>query len=228
MNRQNSLWERKITHDDFLSLRIGNGNIAAKIEVNYEKERFGLVDDNLKNLLYEVAGSDKKLENVPVSVSLTDKNIMAITSEMKLGYQFLETMILQMITYHSYEELKIVVLTKEENANYFEFLKLTPFVWNNPKTFRFFGTNKEEINQISIYLLDELMNRKYSDKERNKASTNGDYRNNLPYYVIITDNYKNIRNIEILDKILEEETNLGFSVIALDSSLIYQKRLVLC
>ena len=219
MNRQNSLWERKITHDDFLSLRIGNGNIAAKIEVNYEKERFGLVDDNLKNLLYEVAGSDKKLENVPVSVSLTDKNIMAITSEMKLGYQFLETMILQMITYHSYEELKIVVLTKEENANYFEFLKLTPFVWNNPKTFRFFGTNKEEINQISIYLLDELMNRKYSDKERNKASTNSDYRNNLPYYVIITDNYKYIRNIEILDKILEEETNLGFSVIALDSSL---------
>ena len=203
INRENNLWERKIDHDDFLNLRIGIGNIDAKIEVSYEKERFSLVDDNLKNLLQDVAGSEKKLENVPVSVSLTEKNIMAITSEIKIGYQFLETLVLQMLAYHSYEDLKIVCLIKEENVNYFEYLTLTPFVWNDQKTFRFFGTTKEEINQISIYLLDEFTRRKY--KNGNGQSTVANYKESLPYYVIITDNYKNIRNIEILDKLLEED-----------------------
>ncbi len=219
LKRQNNLWERKITHDDFLTLRIGIGDIKANVEVDYEKERFTLVDDNLKNLLYEVAGSEKKLEDVPVSVSLTEKNVMAITSDIKIGYQFLETLILQMITYHSYEDLKIVILTKEENVPYFEYLKLTPFVWNDQKTFRFFATNKEEINQVSIYLLDEFINRKYPDKENSYISNKKDYKDYLPYYVIITDDYKNIRNIEILDKILNEEVNYGFSVITIDQSL---------
>ncbi len=218
-NRQNTLWERKLDHDDFLNLRIGIGDIKASVKIEYEKERFTLVDDNLKKLLYDVAGSEKKLENVPVTVSLTEKNIMAITSETKLGYQFLETIILQMISYHSYEDLKIVVLTKEENATYFEYLRLTPFVWNNQKTFRFFGTTKEEINQISGYLLEEYMNRKYTDKERSYEVTSPDFHDYLPYYVIVTDNYKNIRNVEILDKILHEESNFGFSIIALDRSL---------
>lgn len=222
MKRQTSLWERKISHDDFLTLRIGMGDIKASVQVDYEKEKFSLVDDNLKNLLYSVAGSEKKLENVPVTVSLTEKNVMAITSDVKLGYQFLETLILQMLTYHSYEELKLVVLTKEENIPYFEYLKLTPFVWNDQKTFRFFGTNKEEINQISIYLLEEFTNRKFPNKDNSysySSASNLNYQNYLPYYVIITDNYKNIRNLEILDKVLNEETNFGFSVIAIDRSL---------
>ena len=213
MNEKNNLWDRKITHDDFLNLRIGIGDIDAKVEVDYEKEKFTLVDDNLKDLLHNVGSSEKKLEDVPVSVNLTEKNIMAITSEIKEGYQFLETLILQMITYHSYEELKLVILTNEENLGYFEYLKLTPFVWNNQKTFRFFGTNKEEINQISIYLLDEFTKRKYNDKN------NTNYQDNLPYYVIITDNYKNIRNTEILDKVLENEINLGFSIVSIDRNL---------
>ena len=218
MNKESTLWERKISHDDFLNLRIGLGDIDAKIEVNYEKEKFTLAEDNLKNLLYDVAGSEKKIKDVPVSISLTEKNIVAITSDIKLGYSFLETLILQMIAYHSYEDLKLVILTKEENENYFEYLKLTPFVWNNQKTFRFFGTCKEEINQISIYLLNELMNRKYKDKEGGNVSGN-DYRSYTPYYVIITDDYKNIRNIEIFEKLLNEETNYGFSVIAIDRNL---------
>ena len=219
MNRENNLWERKIEHDDFLNLRIGIGNIKASIEVDYEKERFTLVDDNLKHLLQDVAGSEKKLDDVPVSIALTDKNIVAITAELKLGYQFLETLVLQMMTFHSYEELKIVILTSSENETYFEYLKLTPFVWNDTKTFRFFGTTKEEINQISLYLTDEFNNRKFKDKDHSYSDNEASYKNQLPYYVIITDDYKNIRNIEIFKKVLENEINLGFSIIAVDRSL---------
>ena len=218
MNKESTLWERKIIHDDFLSVRIGDGDIDAKVEVNYEKEKFTLVDDNLKSLLYEIAGSEKKIKNVPVSISLTEKNIVAITSDIKLGYPFLETLILQLLAYHSYEDLKIVVLTRGENANYFEYLKLTPFVWNDDKTFRFFGTCKEEINQISNYLLNEYANRKYKDREGGSISSD-DYKSYIPYYVIITDDYKNIRNIEIFDKLFKEEINYGFSIIALDRNL---------
>ena len=219
INKQTNMWERKLSHDDFLNIRIGIGNIDADIEVEYEKERFTLVDDNLKNLLFQVGGDEKKLENVPVTVNLTEKYIMAITSDIKLGYQFLDTMVLQMISYHSFEDLKIVVLTSEENQGYFEYLKLTPFVWNNEKTFRFFGTCKEEINQISLYLMEVYMSRRYRDKERTNVVDNPDFRNYMPYFVIITDDYKNMRNVEILTRILHDNANYGFSLITIDRSL---------
>ena len=219
MNKETTLWERKINHDDFLTLRIGEGDIDAKVEVNYEKEKFTLVDDNLKKLMQEMAGSDKKIENVPVTIPLAEKNILAITSDMKIGYSFLETLILQMLSYHSYEDLKLVILTKEENANYFEYLKLTPFVWNDDKTFRFFGTSKEEIKHISNYLLNDYSNRKYKDRENGGSINNEDYKSYSPYYVIITDDYKNIRNIEIFQRLFKETINYGFSVIAIDSNL---------
>lgn len=220
MNRETTLWERKIAHDDFLNLRIGIGDINAKIDVNYEKEKFTLAEDNLKNMLFEMAGSEKKIKDVPVSISLIEKNILAITAneDIKLGYSFLNTLILQIIAYHSYEDVKLVVLTNNENCNYFEYLKLTPFVWNDEKTFRFFGTCKEEINQISIYLINDFMNRKYKDREAYSIN-NEDYKSFSPYYVIITDDYKTIRNVPIFNKIFEEKENYGFSIITIDRNL---------
>ena len=219
MNRENTLWERKILHDDFLSVRIGIGDIDAKIEINYEKEKFTLAEDNLKNLLFDKAGSEKKIKEVPVTLSLTEKNIVAITSDLKNGYQFLDSLIVQLLAYHSYEDLKIVVLTSNENENYFEYLKLTPFVWNDEKTFRFFATCKEEIKEVSNYLLNEFLNRKYPDREEYSSTRDDDFKSFHPYYIIITDNYRNIRNTEIFDRIFKSDVNYGFSVLALDRNL---------
>ena len=221
MNKEATLWERKILHDDFLNLRIGIGDVDAKIEVNYEKERFTLAEDDLKKKLFDLGGSDKKIKDVPVSISLTEKNVLAITGDVKHGYAFLESLILQILAYHSYEDLKIVVLTSNEKYNNFEYLKLTPFVWNDEKTFRFFATCKEEINVVSNYLLNEFTNRKYKDRDSDYGGSisSDDYKSYIPYYVIITDDYKNIRNTEIFGKIFNEEINYGFSVIALDRNL---------
>ncbi|MBR3661175.1 MAG: type VII secretion protein EssC [Bacilli bacterium] len=217
-NKETALWERKIIHDDFLNLRIGIGDVDAKIEINYEKEKFTLAEDNLKQLLFDMAGSPKKIKEVPVSISLTEKPVLAITSNKRNGDIFLNNLILQMIARHSYQDLKIVILTTIDNQNNFDYLKLTPFVFNDERTFRFFATCKEEIDQVGHYLLNEFMNRKYGDKENSNVSTD-DYKSYSPYYVIITDNYKNIRNLPIFEKIFKETINYGFSVIASDINL---------
>ena len=222
MNKEATLWERKILHDDFLNVRIGIGDVDAKIEVNYEKERFTLAEDDLKKKLFDLGGSEKKIKDVPVSISLTEKNVLAITSDFKYGYSFLESLILQILTYHSYEDLKIAILTSNEKASNFEFLKLTPFVWNNEKSFRFFATCKEEVNLVSNYLLNEFMSRKYKDRDSEYGSgsvSSDDYKSYIPYYVIITDDYKNIRNTEIFSKIFTSEVNYGFTVISMDRNL---------
>ena len=85
-----------------------------------------------------------------------------------------------MLAYHSYEDLKLVVLTQEENESYFEFLKLTPFVWNDEKSFRFFGTCKDEIKQISNYL-----NEKYNNKIKNSMiKYNKRYKKKISLYSV--------------------------------------------
>ena len=89
----------------------------------------------------------------------------------------MKTIIFQLLTFHSYEDLKLVFLTSEENKKDWEYVKTLPHVWNNNKSVRYFASNYEEMQQLSAILEKELQNRK--DKN---------YKNFIPYYIIITYN----------------------------------------
>ena len=56
---------------------------------------------------------------------------------------FVDGLILQIMTFHSYEDVKIVLFTNEKNAPYWEALKVAPHTWSNDKSARFFATNLE-------------------------------------------------------------------------------------
>ena len=44
------LWNRSISDDDFLRIRIGLGNVPCNINIKIPKERFSLIEDELENL----------------------------------------------------------------------------------------------------------------------------------------------------------------------------------
>ena len=58
------------------------------------------------------------LENVPISISFVEKNVSAIIGTAENKQQFIEGLILQMIAYHSYEDLKI---DSDDGPNYARF-----------------------------------------------------------------------------------------------------------
>lgn len=218
--KKRNLWEREIEQGDFLDLRLGVGPTELRGKINIPEEHFSLKNDNLLEEVYKVGASSRTLENVPISLNFVQKNISAIIGAGFNKKQFVEGLILQMITYHSYEDLKIVILTNDQNASNWEYIKVAPHNWSNNKNIRFFATNLDEAKTISLELEKEMQARKFTDNNGKMEINSADYRHYKPYYVIITDDYKMVRDIELVKDVSEMPVNYGFSLIVISPRLV--------
>ena len=217
LSKNKRLWERKIEDYDFLSLRLGIGDIPSEIDIQYPEKQFTMEDDNLVDILNTVANKSKILRKVPIVVSLTDKNIAGIIStEEEEQKRFFQDLILQLITFHSYEDLKLVFLLNKENEKKWELFKMLPHIWSNKRDIRFFSNDRDEMQEISRYLEEAFKNRKIYYKDKG-GDTN--YKTFIPYYLIITDDYKNIEKLNIVKEIAKSKENLGFGMICLADNL---------
>ena len=217
--RDRNLWERKLEHEDFLQIRLGLGKMEPQIELSYPEEHFSLEEDNLKDMLQDVGESLKTMYDVPISVNLTNKFISAIVGNKTLTQKFIDGLLLKIMTFHSYEDLKIVLLTNKTNESKWEYLRMSPYCFSEDKQFRFFATNIDEVNQISNYLEQYFKHRKYEDGESGKELA-FDYKMYNPYFLIITDDFTTYRNAEIIKSTLSQKINYGFSLIINNEKLL--------
>ena len=219
-SKKRNLWEREIEQVDFLDLRLGVGTTELVGKIAFPEEHFSLESDNLLQEVYKLGAESRMLENVPVSLSFIRNNITAIIGTASNKQQFIEGLILQMIAYHSYEDLKIIVFTNEKNASNWDYLKVSPHIWSNDKNTRYFATNLDEAKEISLVLEQEMQSRKYKDDNGKRELNGADYRAYKPYYVIFTDDYKSVRDIELIKDVTEMQINYGFSLIVVSPRLI--------
>ena len=161
--KKRNLWEREIDQPDFLDLRLGIGTTELAGSINFPQEHFSIDSDNLLQEVYKLGAESRLLENVPISTSFVEKNITAIIGTAENKQQFIEGLILQMIAYHSYEDLKIVLMTNEKNSSKWEYLKICPHCWSNDRSIRYFANTLDEAKEISLALEQELQARKYKD-----------------------------------------------------------------
>ena len=218
--RKRNLWERELEQEDFLELRVGVGSTELRGKISIPEEHFSVESDELLSEVYKIGAASKMLENVPVSLNFIMKNIVAIIGSSVNKKMFLDGLLLQMLTFHSYEDLKIVILTNELNAENWEYIKVAPHNWNNNKSVRYFATNLDEAKEISFELEKEMQARKFTDKNGKMELSGTDYHKYKPYYVVITDDYKMVRDIEIMKDILEMPVNYGFSLIVISPRLV--------
>ena len=207
------LWERKIEDYDFLTVRLGIGDIPLDIDIQYPEEQFAMEDDNLVEILNNIVSNSKILKSAPIVTSLVEKNVSSIIVQKdEVIEKFMQSLIIQLIAFHSYEDLKIVFLLKEDKQKKWEYVKMLPHVWNNTKQIRFFADDYDDMKEISKYLEEDLQNRlQYEDK---------DYKSFMPYYLIITDDYKKIENLKIIKEVLKLKRNVGFSILCITNDLM--------
>lgn len=220
ISKKRNLWEREIDQSDFLDLRLGIGNTELQATINFPTEHFSMESDNLLQAVYKLGAESRTLEEVPISLSFVNKNISAIIGTADIKTSFIKGLLLQMMAYHSYEDLKIVIMTTEKNDSNWDALKVLPHCWTDNHTARFYATNLDDAKEISLLLEQDLQARKYKDVNGNMELNNIDYKKYKPYYVIITDDYKAYRDLEIIKDVAEMELNVGFSLIVISPRLV--------
>lgn len=214
INNDPRLWERRIDEDDFLEIRVGIGDMPLQADLQYPHIEFTMDDDNLIEILNKIVNKSKIIKDVPITISLTDKNIAAliVKDNERLIEKFTQNLIIQLVALHSYEDLKLVFLLNEDRKKKWEHLKTLPHIWDNSKQIRFWAENYDDMKEISSYLEAEFLNRLENEKL--------DYKQNSPYYLIITDDYKKIENLRIVQQILEVRDNIGFGIFCITNDLI--------
>lgn len=222
--RNRILWQRNIEHEDFLQIRLGTGNVSAKIKVDIPEDKFTIEDtDRLYQDLQKVVLDAQTIEKVPQTITLTEDYITAVVGQDPLLKSFLDNVFLQIMTLHSYSELKIIVYTESDNK--WDYLKIIPHCWDNSKQTRYFATNIEELTEITLEL-DKSFDSRVAQEENEKNEDDGSeeldkeiYKEYKPYYLIFTDEISNIRNVPLIKKILKYKKNVGFSLLIANDRL---------
>ena len=220
INNKPRLWERKISDKDFLTVRLGVGDVEPNIKLTYSTDESTEESNQTQKLMNECVEKAKLLKNVPVLLSLAEKKVVAILyNKEDLKYRYIQSLLLQLITFQSYDELKLVFFLKNNNDKNWDFVKMMPYVWNNSKEMRFFAEDANSKDEVANYLESEL--KKRTNEENNDKNRDNPYITNKPYYlIIIDDDYKNIEELEVIKEILKEEKNIGFSIVFLTNSIL--------
>lgn len=211
-----SLWQRRIKDSDYLKINLGNGTYPMSIDINYPEEHFSMIEDNLKKMVETLGSEPKLLENVPYEFSFIEHYISGLIGEEANIGEYMRRLLLQILAFHSYDDLKIVIFTDDEKEYQWKFLKMAPHLFSDDKKIRFFAKNNDEHKELGYYL-DKIITSRYDvevDSENPITSFN-------QTYLIITDCFKKIRDLDFIKHILEADKNLGFSLFILDNKMIH-------
>ena len=211
--RNDRLWERRIDDDDFLKVCLGIGSQNMDINIQYPEDHFTMAEDNLKDMVSKLGSEPKILKNVPIELSLVEYHLLAIVGEAKNNSNLMSQLLLQILALHSYDDLKVVIMTNKEKESNWEPFKTIPHLFSDDRSIRFFGSVAEEHKEICYHLEQVYLSRKGNGDDA-PAPTNVS-----PHYLIITDSYKTVRSFEVIKKLLDEKDSLGFSLVILNDNV---------
>ena len=213
LQKTDRLWERRVEDEDFLTVCLGVGNQDMKINIKYPEEHFSMVEDNLKDIVNKLGSEPKTLQNVPIELSLKEYKLLAIVGEDKNNSKLMKQILLQLVALHSYDDLKIVILTNKEKESNWDKFKIAPHLFSDDKSIRYFGAVSEEHKEICYSLEQIYLSRKPNSEEFSTPKTH------TPHYLIITDSFKSVRGLELIKSLLDEKEDLGFNLIILNDTV---------
>ena len=209
LNKSSLMWQRRISDEDYLSITLGIGSCPMKININYPEEHFTMEEDNLRSLVLRLGQEPKNLENVPVPYSLKEHFISGVFG-MNYLHDYVKRLLIQLLAFHSYDDLKIIILTDEEHESEWSFVKNAPHLFSDDRSIRFFATTAEEYKEVCYYL-------KHIFDGRKENTSNNPLFNQV--YLIITDSFKKIRDIDLIEDILNCKNYCGFSIFIMDKKM---------
>lgn len=212
------LWERSYRHDDFLSIRIGIGELPLKATLSYNEKRFSLDEDPMEELKENLIAEKYYLSDVPVLLPLRENNICGIMGTEDQKRNFFLKLLTQLCFLHSCDEVKLVLLLNNDVLKQFPFLRYIPHVWNDDRSFRFLATDLP-----SSYLISEQLG-KIIDLDNKNVYELKDILKNRPYYVVLAWNKQLLENIEILKTIIKENNNYGISIVTFFDDILQQSK----
>ncbi|MCR2803400.1 type VII secretion protein EssC [Paenibacillus soyae] len=199
----NKLWEKTPSHRDFLSLRLGLGSAPLEMRIQYTKQAIILETDPLLMEPQRLALEFEKIPQVPITVNLPEAEICGIAGESEKASELLEVLLLQIVTHHGYDDVRVVLLASEETVGRWSWTRFLPHLWDDGGHARFLLCGKAMAHQTLSALYDMF-------REREMRAKGGAA---LPHYVFVVEDATLLENERISQYLYKGSASLGLSTI---------------
>ena len=210
-NRNRRIWERSFIHEDFLTVRLGCGDLPSPCETVIPKDKFTMLDDAISEEPARIKNRYRVLKNVPVGISLLENHCVGIISDQNEQESLARTMILNLTANHSYTEVKTVFIYRENHEAMWKFVRYLPHTWDSG--IRLVANDKASVGEV-LYHLSSVF-RMRSEEERQSSSM----QKTLPHYVVFIEDMELLENEAALKYLLNSEPGLGVSTVILGESI---------
>ena len=205
MNDNPRLYERDTIDEDFLHVSLGYSDKEPHYELKYMFDEFEGVKDDLSIEGKKVYDKYTTINNVQNTIDLKQSHVGIIGDE-KLVQDEVKRIILELSFFHSYHNVKMIMLTTQSNKEEFKFLDWLPHFCLHEYNLRTNISNDKLKEQVLATMYQILKQRDLELSEKKEEAKFN------PHYIIFVDNYKLIMNHPIMEY-LSKGTELGCTLV---------------
>lgn len=203
LDRERSLWERSADQGDFLTLRLGLGEVPLNAEVKFPESRFSVDADPLRNEVNRLRETPMLLSDAPIICSLRKAVLVGAAGPARQTEAFLKSLITQIVTLHCCDEVRLVFFIDEAEQDAWDAYRFLPHVCDENAGLRCFAVTAEEEKAAALYL-----ERVWAERETQRDSRAG---RPLPWYILIAPDPTAAERIPLLSRLDEQAERLGFA-----------------
>lgn len=207
------LFEKSTEDEDFLTVRLGTGDIPSNCPVEYKEQEFKTLDDPLMDLPEQIEEKYKILKDAPIICNLLTSNVVGILGEKNQLYDMLKVLTLDIALRHFHKEVKMFYIFDKNDKDKMMWIRWLKHTYQENIGVRNFVYDKESKNFIFELLFTELSNREAEKKDNNMIFGS--------YYIIFVYDSTGIKEHPISEYI-ERASEFGFTFIFFDE---YMERL---
>lgn len=202
LEKENRLWSKRPSDEDYLAVRIGSGVCDATFSVQGIRDGFTMEEDTLVDRAKEIAEKAKTVQGSPVECNLRTDRIVGVLGNRRAVINVGKNMIVELTTMHSYEDVLLVVLGKKEEKQDWEFMKWFPHTFDSDRRRRYFALDDDDIEDTLKNLEEILKSREMKGGEKSSISFS-------PSIVVLVTDYHQLSLQPTVWKYIFERENLG-------------------
>ena len=202
-NKDRHLWERSTGDQDFLSVRIGTGTIPSALTVRYRQPEVVITESELEKAAKKIAESSRYIEQAPILCDLIKGKLIGIVGNRADEEQLIRNMIVEIAAAHSYDEVKLVILTSKDEVSKWGWTRWLPHCADDQRTERYIFTSIDEAED-TLDSINETLNRRTSKDNEYSQKKQSD---NTPHYIFVVLSRQMIERHSIRKHLFSTEGN---------------------
>ena len=210
-----ALWERHPQENDFMNLRLGTGEVPSSATVTVPHSSLSLKEDEYDKTPQELAEKYHMVSDAPIVSEFLKYGNCGLVGKREDTIAMARSMIIQVASLHSYEEVKIIGLYPESEQEMWDWMRWLPHCTDDGHNVRFVASNVSESAPV-LDVWKKVLDRRKEQKE------NLMYQQKvlpLPYLLFVVADSKLIMDTPIGNYLQMNQPALGMGAIILSESV---------